>query len=132
MRESGGGYEGQGSRRHRSDMSRDVDRSRGGGTGWRGGGHGTGDRRRGDGGFERGGGGGGGQWGRGSGGRPGGGAMGPGNMPMMEMEDYVEYCREYARTMNVPFDEGMVRTYYKQMKGYMNDGGGRGGSRGRS
>lgn len=34
----------------------------------------------------------------------------------MDEDQYLEYCRKYTEQMGMPFDEGMVRRHYQQMK----------------
>jgi len=48
-------------------------------------------------------------------------SQGPGNelqanVQMMTEEQYIEYCKKYTEQMGMPFDEGMVRNHYQQMK----------------
>jgi len=44
-----------------------------------------------------------------------GSAQGP-EVHLMDEEQYVEYCKKYTEQMGMPFDEGIVRRHYKQMK----------------
>lgn len=43
-------------------------------------------------------------------------SQGAGNVQMMTEEQYIEYCKKYTEQMGMPFDEGMVRNHYQQMK----------------
>lgn len=43
-------------------------------------------------------------------------SQGPGNVQMMTEEQYIEHCKKYTEQMGMPFDEGMVRNHYQQMK----------------
>lgn len=38
------------------------------------------------------------------------------NIQMMSEQEYIDYCKKYTEQMGMPFDEGMVRNHYEQMK----------------